>query len=93
MIYTVSTVVLIGLAVSCAIAFYRVFKGPSLSDRYVAIDLVGVHVMGIIAMFSIRQGSVHFMDPILSIAVLSFISTVAIAKFIVKGVIIERNNQ
>lgn len=90
---TVANVVLVLLTLSAGGSAYRVLKGPSLPDRFVAVDVIGVHVMAMVAVFSVRQGSLDFIDVILSIAVLSFISTVAIAKFLVTGKLIDNGSQ
>jgi multicomponent Na+:H+ antiporter subunit F len=79
------------LALSIVACMYRVVKGPSLPDRVVALDTMGVNFIGVTALLSIRLDTQAFVDVILLIGILTFIGTVAISKFLEKGVIIDRN--
>ncbi|PLS01802.1 Na(+)/H(+) antiporter subunit F1 [Neobacillus cucumis] len=71
---------------------YRVWKGPSVPDRLVALDAVGVMLISAIALFSILFDTPFFIDAILLIAIMSFIGTVSFSKFIERGEIIERGS-
>ncbi|MBM7599546.1 multicomponent Na+:H+ antiporter subunit F [Virgibacillus halotolerans] len=69
----------------------RIFWGPSIPDRVIALDAFGVTLISAIALLSVLFGTGFFMEVILLIAVMSFIGTVAFSKFIEKGEIIERD--
>jgi multicomponent Na+:H+ antiporter subunit F len=69
---------------------YRVIKGPSVADRVIALDAIGVNLVAITALISIVLHSHAFLEIILLIGILAFIGTVAFAKYLEKGVIIER---
>jgi multicomponent Na+:H+ antiporter subunit F len=69
---------------------YRVIKGPSVADRVIALDAIGVNLVAITALISIVLDSYAFLEIILLIGILAFIGTVAFAKYLEKGVIIER---
>lgn len=69
---------------------YRVIKGPSMPDRIIALDAIGVNLVAITALTSIILKSNAFLEIILLIGILAFIGTVAFAKYLEKGVIIER---
>ena len=69
----------------------RIFRGPSLPDRLIALDAVGVLLISSIALISIVFDTIFFIDVILLIAIMSFIATVSFAKFIEKGEIIEHD--
>ncbi|MFJ7738155.1 Na(+)/H(+) antiporter subunit F1 [Lysinibacillus sp. NPDC097287] len=71
---------------------YRMVKGPSTSDRVVALDSIGVSLISLIGLFSILVETTFFLEIILLLAILSFIGTVAFSKFIEKGDIIKRDN-
>ncbi|ARD47433.1 Na(+)/H(+) antiporter subunit F1 [Sporosarcina sp. P33] len=71
---------------------YRVWKGPSVPDRLVALDAVGVMLISAIALLSILLDTPFFIDAILLIAIMSFIGTVSFSKFIERGEIIERGS-
>ncbi|MEG0451161.1 MAG: Na(+)/H(+) antiporter subunit F1, partial [Lysinibacillus sp.] len=71
---------------------FRMIKGPSSSDRVVALDSLGVSLISLIGLFSILAETSFFLEIILLLAILSFIGTVAFSKFIEKGDIIKRDN-
>ena len=70
---------------------YRLFFGPSIPDRLIALDAIGVMIISATALLSILFKTNFFLEVILLIAIMSFIGTVAFAKFIEKGEIIERD--
>lgn len=69
---------------------YRVIKGPSVPDRVIALDAIGVNLIAITALISVVLHSYAFLEIILLLGILAFIGTVAFAKYLEKGVIIER---
>lgn len=71
---------------------YRVFRGPSVPDRLIALDGIGVMLISVIALISILFDTRFFIDVILLIAIMSFIGTVSFSKFIERGEIIERDH-
>ncbi|WP_251550349.1 Na(+)/H(+) antiporter subunit F1 [Neobacillus muris] len=71
---------------------YRVIKGPAIPDRVIALDAVGVNLVAITALISIVLHSSAFLEIILLIGILAFIGTIAFAKYLEKGVIIERDS-
>ncbi|OBR62330.1 cation:proton antiporter [Paenibacillus oryzae] len=81
---------LIMLTISIAIALYRVVKGPSLPDRILALDSIGYNIIGIVAVLCIMLDSSSYLETILLIGILAFLSTVALCKFLERGVVIER---
>lgn len=72
---------------------YRVVKGPSAADRVIALDAMGITLAGIVAIVSILLNTGAFLDVILLIGILAFVGTVAFAKFLEKGVVIERGDR
>ncbi|MGE7112421.1 Na(+)/H(+) antiporter subunit F1 [Lysinibacillus sp. NPDC047702] len=80
------------ICLSMIAVIYRMVKGPSASDRVVALDSLGVSLISLIGLFSILVETSFFLEIILLLAILSFIGTVAFSKFIEKGDIIKRDN-
>jgi len=74
---------------SIAGLLYRVFRGPSVPDRLIALDGIGVMIISATALLSFLFDTKFFIEVILLIAILSFIGTVAFSNFIEKGEIIE----
>ncbi|MHA7966668.1 Na(+)/H(+) antiporter subunit F1 [Paenibacillus sp. CAU 1782] len=81
---------LIMLTISIAIALFRVVRGPSLPDRILALDSIGYNIIGIVAVLCIMLDSSSYLETILLIGILAFLSTVALCKFLERGVVIER---
>ncbi|GAF21787.1 MULTISPECIES: Na(+)/H(+) antiporter subunit F1 [Shouchella] len=77
-------------ATAIGIAAFRIIKGPSMPDRVVALDAIGVNLISVAAVVSIVLQTRAFLEVILIIGILAFISTIAFSKFIERGVIIER---
>ena len=78
------------LSLSILAALYRVVKGPSTPDRVMALDNIGVNLIAMVACLSILLRTHVFFDIILLIGILSFVGTIAFARFIERGVAIER---
>ena len=76
-------------AISIVAFLYRVLKGPSVPDRIIAMDAIGVNVIAIIAILSIILKTDAFFEVILLLGILSFITTVALSKFIERGALVE----
>lgn len=77
-------------ALTIAISFYRVVKGPSMPDRVVALDTIGVNLLSMVAIISILFDTTAYLEVILILGILSFVGTIAFSKFLERGVIIGR---
>lgn len=71
----------------CALlmAFIRLVKGPTLPDRVVAMDLIGVLVVGLIVVLAASTGVQATLDAAMVIAMIGFLGTVAYATYIERG--------
>ncbi|MGJ9381654.1 Na(+)/H(+) antiporter subunit F1 [Salipaludibacillus sp. CF4.18] len=92
MLYTFSHITLVLMSLSIAICLYRVFIGPTIADRIVALDTTGINLIGFIGIIMILQDTVAYSEAILVIAILAFIGTIAFSKFLEGGVVIDRNH-
>ncbi len=72
------------LTAAVFIAFFRMMKGPSLADRIVALDLMSTLSVGIIALYTIYTGEAVFLDAAIILALISFLGTVAFARYLEK---------
>ncbi|GGA39170.1 Na(+)/H(+) antiporter subunit F1 [Psychrobacillus lasiicapitis] len=79
-------------AITIVIALVRIIKGPSIPDRAVALDMIGVNLISMIAVISIVLKTKAFLEAILILGILAFISTIAISKYVERGVIVERKS-
>ena len=66
------------------ISFIRVVRGPTVPDRVVAVDLIGVSSVGLMVLGSASTGEREFLDAAVVIALLGFFGTVAYARYVVK---------
>ncbi len=72
------------LSVSILLIFIRFVKGPTISDRVVAVDLLVTSGIGIIAVYSILTNQPTFLDIALILALIGFLGTVAYSFYIQK---------
>jgi len=90
MIETMLTISLVLFSTTIAIAVIRIILGPSMPDRVIALDMIGVNLIAMIAVVSIMLKTKAFLEVILILGILSFVGTIAFSKFIERGVIVER---
>ena len=69
---------------------YRIIKGPSAADRLMALDTMGINVISLTALTCMILRTSAFLTVILLVSSLAFIGTVSFAKFIERGVVLER---
>jgi multicomponent K+:H+ antiporter subunit F len=79
--------ILLGLAMACAT--FRVLRGPRAQDRVVGFDSLYVNAMLLLLVFGIGSGSAMYFEAALMVALLGFVSTIALAKFLFRGEVIE----
>ncbi|PLT34016.1 Na(+)/H(+) antiporter subunit F1 [Bacillus sp. V5-8f] len=82
---------LVCVCISMLGLIYRVIKGPSVPDRVVALDAIGINLIAIIALVSMILDTSAFLEAILLLGILSFLGTIAFSKFIEKGEVIEND--
>jgi multicomponent Na+:H+ antiporter subunit F len=75
------------LSVAAVLSFIRMLRGPTLPDRVVSFDLVGVLIVGIAIVTAAITREQAFLDVAMVIALVSFVGTVAYARYI------ERDSQ
>ncbi|PSL45065.1 multisubunit sodium/proton antiporter MrpF subunit [Salsuginibacillus halophilus] len=83
--------VLVIMSGSLFICFLRAVIGPTMSDRVVALDTFGLNMIGFIGILMMLQDTTAYAEVMLVIAVLAFLGSVALAKFIERGVVIDRD--
>ncbi|MDK6863780.1 MULTISPECIES: Na(+)/H(+) antiporter subunit F1 [Nosocomiicoccus] len=84
-------IAIIGMAVALVIASYRIIKGPTLHDKIVALDAFGVMLMGTIGIFSVLLDTPYLIVVIMIIGMLGAVGTIAMAKFLEKGWVIDHD--
>nr|WP_292770830.1 K+/H+ antiporter subunit F [Mesorhizobium sp.] len=68
---------------------YRMVRGPRAQDRILALDALYVCAMLVLLSFGVRTGSTIYFEAALIIGMLGFVATVSLAKFLMRGEVIE----
>ncbi|MGO2414541.1 MULTISPECIES: K+/H+ antiporter subunit F [Cobetia] len=76
-------------AASLMLNVFRLAIGPDLPDRILAVDTMYVNSIALIVLFGIQLNSKAYFEAALLIAMLGFVSTVAVCKYLLRGDIIE----
>ena len=79
----------VALALGQVLCMVRVVTGPTAGDRILALDTMVINALGLVVVLGIHQGVQIYFEVSLLIAMLGFVSTVALARFILRGDIIE----
>jgi multicomponent K+:H+ antiporter subunit F len=79
--------VFLALAMACALV--RLLLGPRAQDRVLALDTLYVNAMLMVLTFGIREATSLYFEAALVIGVMGFVATAALAKFLLRGEIIE----
>lgn len=82
-------IALVTLALGQILSMVRLVLGPTNGDRILALDTMVINALGIVILLGIFQGVQIYFEVSLLIAMLGFVSTVALARFILRGDIIE----
>ncbi len=77
----------VGLAM--LLALVRLLRGPSLPDRILALDTLFVSAIAQLVLFGMHLGTAVYFEAALVIAMLGFVATLALAKFLMRGEVIE----
>lgn len=77
------------LALAMALAGWRILRGPRAQDRVLGLDTLYVNAMLSVLLLGIRTGSTLYFEAAVIIALLGFTATMALAKFLMRGEVIE----
>lgn len=77
------------LGVALALNLWRLVRGPDLPDRVLALDTMYVNAIGVIVLFDVYRGTAIDFEAALIIAMMGFVGTIAFAKYVLRGDIIE----
>jgi multicomponent K+:H+ antiporter subunit F len=83
------TVTLVLYAVAMAVAMARLLRGPRAQDRVLALDFIFVNAMLVLLVLAIRYDSSMYFEGALLMALFGFVSSAALAKFLLRGEVIE----
>jgi len=76
-------------ALAFVLSFYRLLRGPALVDRVLALDTLYVNALALLIVVGIALGDAVYFEAALLIAVFGFVGTVAAARYVDRGSIVE----
>jgi len=82
-------IALLLLGLSMGLATLRLLRGPDVADRILALDTLYVNAAATLVLYGMRLGADLYFEAALLIAMLGFITTVVMAKFLTRGDVIE----
>lgn len=82
-------IAMVTLVIGQVLSMVRLLIGPTPGDRILALDTMVINALGLVIVLGIHQGVKVYFEVALLIAMLGFVSTVALARFILRGDIIE----
>ncbi|MCO5731461.1 K+/H+ antiporter subunit F [Rhizobium sp. SSA_523] len=88
-LFTAISLAQLMLALAMALASVRIFIGPRAQDRIIALDTIYICAMLLLVTFGIGTGRTIYFEAALVIGLLGFVATVALAKFLMRGEVIE----
>jgi multicomponent K+:H+ antiporter subunit F len=77
------------ISIAIALNLWRLIKGPSLPDRILALDTMSINAIALLVLYGVYQASAIYFEAALLIAVMGFVGTVALSKYLLRGDIIE----
>ncbi|MCA3241349.1 MAG: K+/H+ antiporter subunit F [Rubrivivax sp.] len=77
------------VGVAMLLCAWRLVRGPTLPDRVLALDTLYVNVVAFVVLLGIQQGTGLYFEAALLIALLGFVSTVALGRYLQRGDVIE----
>lgn len=77
------------LALAMALNLWRAVRGPDLPDRILALDTLYINALALLVLLGIRLGTNLYFEVALVIALLGFIGTVALSRYVLRRDIIE----
>lgn len=83
------TIAIGAVAIAMAITAWRLVAGPALTDRILALDTLYVNAVALVVLVGIRLGSNVYFEAALLIALMGFVSTIALARYLLRGDVVE----
>lgn len=75
--------------VAMLLAAWRLLRGPTVADRILALDTLYINSVALLILVGIRFGTTVYFEVALLIAMMGFVSTVALSKYLLRGDVIE----
>lgn len=89
MLETVLPIAFTLLGFSIFLSFLRLLKGPDLPDRILALDTLYINAIALVVLLGLHLGSALYFEAALLIAVMGFVGTIGLSKYLLRGDIME----
>lgn len=89
MIATAAAIALAMMTLALVLNLWRLIVGPTSADRIAALDTMYINTIALLVLLGIVRGSVLYFEGALLVALLGFVGTVALCKFVLRGDIME----
>jgi len=83
------TIAFVMMTLALLLNLWRLLRGPTALDRVVALDTMYINAVAVLVLLGVRRGSSLYFEAALLIAMMGFVSTVALCKYLLRGDIIE----
>jgi multicomponent K+:H+ antiporter subunit F len=77
------------IALAMVLSLYRMVRGPDATDRILALDTLYINTIALLVLLGINTGNSAYFESALLIAIMGFVGTVALSKYLLRGNIIE----
>lgn len=77
------------VSLAILLSLFRLARGPTSSDRILAVDTLTINVIALIVVFGVAEATQTYFEAALLLAMVAFVATVAYCKFLLRGDIVE----
>ena len=78
-------IALLTVLLGIILCFIRLVRGPGAADRIVALDLISIQIVAFLAVYSVYSRETSFLDVAIAYALIAFLGTVALARFLMRS--------
>ena len=89
LLFAVLPAAIAAFAAALALSAWRLLRGPSLADRILALDTLHISTLALLVLLGMERQSQLYFEAALIIALLGFVGTVVLSKFLLRGDIVE----
>ena len=89
MIATACLIALVAISAAALLNLYRLAVGPDILDRVLALDTLVINAIGLVVVIGIWFGTIMYFEAALLFAMVGFLTTVALCKYLLRGNVIE----
>ncbi|WP_374604120.1 K+/H+ antiporter subunit F [Arenimonas sp.] len=76
-------------ALAMVLNLYRLLRGPGIPDRILALDTLSVNTIALLVLAGLRDASTIYFEAAVIIAMLGFVTTIVLSKYVIRGDIVE----